>query len=128
VINLKYNPNKKIKNTNKVRMNYKNNYPIITYSSVQLGEGYFKSVKALPEYQLEIVMVTGTNILFDFRSRLNTIHFGKLRDVEMFTSVRTDGLHLIFSKKGKVPVIIDAKEFMDLVLVDRTNSAHIIPE
>lgn len=47
-------------------------------------------------------MVIGSNILFNFSSRLNTVRFGKLRDEEMFTSVHTDGVHLIFSKVGKV--------------------------
>lgn len=115
-------------NTNKVRMKNKEGSSIIGDTTAQSGEGYIKSVRALPEYQLEVEMVTGTNIRFDFRSRLNTARFGKLRDVEMFTSVHTDGLNLIFSKKGKVPVKIDAKEFMDLVLVDRTRSTHMNPE
>lgn len=120
--------NKEMKDTKKVRMKNNEHSSIIVDDAEQTEEGYFKSVKALPEYQLEVEMVTGTNILFDFRSRLNTVRFGKLRDEEMFTSVHTDGLHLIFSKKGKVPVKIAAKEFMDLVLVDRTSSTHMIPE
>lgn len=120
--------NKEMKDTKKVRMKNNEHSSIIVDDAEQTEEGYFKSVKALPEYQLEVEMVTGTNILFDFRSRLNTVRFGKLRDEEMFTSVHTDGLHLIFSKKGKVSVKIAAKEFMDLVLVDRTNSTHMIPE
>ena len=124
---LKAGSNKEIKNSNKVRIKNNDDFSIMFESSAQSKEGYIRSVKSLPEYQLEVEMVTGTIILFNFRSRLNTVRFGKLRDLEMFTSVHTDGLHLVFSKKGKVPVIIDAKEFMDLVLVDRTNSAHLIP-
>ena len=125
---MKSGSEKEIKDTKKVRMiNYERS-SIIVGSQAQSGEGYFKSVKALPEYHLEVEMVTGSNILFDFRSRLNTVRFGKLRDVEMFISVHTDGLHLIFSKEGKVPVKIAAKEFMDLVLVDRTSATHMIPE
>lgn len=124
---MKAGSNKEIKNSNKVRIKNNDDFSIMFESSAQSKEGYIRSVKSLPEYQLEVEMVTGTIILFNFRSRLNTVRFGKLRDLEMFTSVHTDGLHLVFSKKGKVPVIIDAKEFMDLVLVDRTNSAHLIP-
>ena len=82
-------------------------------------DGYFKSVQALPEYQLEVIMGTGTTIHFDFRSRLNTARFGRLSDKELFKNVRTDGSYLIFEKAGKVPVKITASEFMDLVLVDR---------
>lgn len=110
------------KDTKVVRINNdEHSFTITTHDASQSDEGYFKSVKALPEYHLEVEMATGTKILFDFRSRLNTIRFGKLRDEEMFQNVHTDGLHLIFSKMGKVPVKITAKEFMDLVLIDRTN-------
>lgn len=83
-------------------------------------EGYFKQVQAMPEYQLEVTMETGTTICFDFRSRLNTTRFGKLWDEEMFRSVYTDGNYLIFEKVGSMPVKITASEFMDLVLIDRT--------
>ncbi len=119
---------KEKRNTKKVRMKNDEHSSIIAYGSEQSDEGFFKRVKALPDYHLEIEMVTGTKILFDFRSRLKSIRFGKLRDEEMFQNVHTDGLHLIFSKKGKVPVKITAKEFMDLVLIDRTSSTHTTSE
>ncbi|MDU6266337.1 MAG: hypothetical protein E6600_17725 [Anaerocolumna aminovalerica] len=80
---------------------------------------YFKNVQALPEYQIEVTMETDTIIHFDFRSRLNTVRFSKLRDEELFKSLQTDGNYLIFYKAGRVPVKITASEFMDLVLVDR---------
>ena len=83
------------------------------------GDGYFKSVIARPEYQLEVTMETGTTIHFDFRSRLNTVRFGMLKDEGMFNGVRTDGNYIIFSKAGRMPVKITASEFMDLVLIDR---------
>lgn len=81
--------------------------------------GYYKSVRALPAYQLEVVMETGTTIHFDFRTKLNTTRFGGLSDEEFFRNVRTDGNYMIFEKAGKVPVKITAAEFMDLVLIDR---------
>lgn len=83
------------------------------------SDSYFKSVYALPDYHLKVIMETGTSIKFNFQSRLDTMRFGKLRDVELFQSVRTDGNNLIFEKIGKVPVKITAAEFMDLVLIDR---------
>lgn len=125
---MKFGSYKEMKDTKKVRMKNNEHSSTIVDYIVQSDEGYFKSVKALQEYQLEVEMVTGSNILFDFRSRLNTVRFGKLRDEEMFTSVHTDGFHLIFCKKGKVPVKIAAKEFMDLVLVDRSSATHMIPK
>lgn len=82
-------------------------------------EGYFKSVYALADHQLEVVMETGTTIHFDFRSRLNTARFGRLLDKDLFRNVRTDGSYLIFEKAGTMPVKITASEFMDLVLIDR---------
>ncbi|MFT4104126.1 MAG: DUF2442 domain-containing protein [Lacrimispora sp.] len=80
---------------------------------------YFKSVKALPDYQLEVIMETGSIIQFDFRPRLNTARFGELRDEKLFQSVKTDGDYLIFCKEKRMPVKITASEFMDLVLIDR---------
>ncbi len=85
----------------------------------KVGNGYFRSVRALPEYQLEVVMETDSIIHFDFRGRLNTVRFGILRDEELFQSIQTDGNYLIFYKVGRMPVKITACEFMDLVLIDR---------
>jgi len=92
---------------------------INSFSNVPIKEGYFRCVQALPDYQLEVFMETGTIIHFDFRSRLNTARFGRLKDEELFRSVRTDGDYLIFEKTGRMPVKITASEFMDLVLIDR---------
>ncbi len=82
--------------------------------------GYFKSVRALSDHWLEVTMETGSVIYFDFNSRLRTVRFGTLRDEELFQSVKTDGDYLIFSKAGKMPVKITASEFMDLILIDRS--------
>ncbi len=76
-------------------------------------------MRALPDYQLEVTMETGSTIHFDFRSRLDSARFGILRDESLFRSVRTDGNYLIFDKPGRMPVKIAASEFMDIVLVDR---------
>lgn len=88
--------------------------------AVEKEIGYFKEVKALSDYKLEVVMSTGTIILFDFGSRLNTARFKRLKNKEMFSSATTDGHKLIFVLPGLMPVQLTAKEFMDLVLVDRT--------
>lgn len=82
--------------------------------------GYFQSVRALPEYHLEVTVATGSVILFDFRGRLGTARFGMLMDEALFQSVHTDGHYLIFYKAGMMPVRITAFEFMDLVLIDRS--------
>lgn len=82
--------------------------------------GYFNSVHVLPNYHMEVTMVTGSVICFDFRSRLNTARFGMLRDEGLFQSAHTDGNYLIFSKAGMMPVKITASEFMDLILINRS--------
>jgi two-component system chemotaxis response regulator CheY len=94
--------------------------PAINNGPSQNQEAYFLAVKALPDYQLDVDMATGTTIHFDFRNRLGTARFGTLKDEAFFKSVTTDGNYLIFQKTGKMPVKITAAEFMDLVLVDRT--------
>ncbi len=109
----------KDKNTPKQGMQNKE-IPTTIEGDQQIKDGYFKSVRPLPDYQLEVIMETGTNIRFDFRTRLNTARFGMLKDEELFQSVRTDGDYLIFQKTGRMPVKITASEFMDLVLIDRT--------
>ncbi len=109
----------KTKNTTKSGMRKKEIPSTIENEGNSVGEGYFKSVRPLPGFQLEVTMETGTTIHFDFCSRLNTARFGKLRDEKLFSSVQTDGNYLIFSTAGKIPVKITASEFMDLVLIDR---------
>lgn len=84
------------------------------------GDGYFRSVQALPGYHLEVTMETGSVIRFDFGSRLHTARFGRLSDEELFQSVKTDGNYLIFYKAGLMPVKVTASEFMDLVFIDRS--------
>jgi two-component system chemotaxis response regulator CheY len=108
------------KNTTKRSMQKSKLPPtIFTRAERQADEGCFKSVSALPDYQLEVTMETGSVIRFDFRSRLNGTRFGMLRDQDFFRSVWTDGNHIIFDKAGSMPVKITASEFMDLVLIDR---------
>lgn len=91
--------------------------------NVKKGTGappFFKSVRALPDYRLEIHTQTNNVILFDFTSRLNTVRFGELRDQKLFESVSTDGYQLIFVQAGKMEARIDTATFIDLLLVDRT--------
>lgn len=83
-------------------------------------DNFIRSVCALPDYHLKVVMDTGAVILFDFRPRLHTARFGALQEDAVFQSVRTDGDYLLFRRGEMDCVRITAKEFMDLVLVDRT--------
>jgi len=80
----------------------------------------FRRVTPLPNYQLRIEMETGNAILFDFTSRLRSVRYGRLKDRAIFESVRTDGDALIFEIDGKELVTITADDFMDLLMIDRT--------
>lgn len=80
----------------------------------------FRSVMPLPNYQLKIEMETGNDILFDFTSRLQSVRYGKLQDLKIFESVRTDGDALIFGVNEKELVTVTADDFMDLLMIDRT--------
>lgn len=82
--------------------------------------GYFRSVKVMPGYRLEIEMMTDSRIEFDFTSRLGTMRFGVLRDANVFATASTDGNFILFQKDGALSVKISASEFTDLLLVDRT--------
>ncbi len=116
----KENNAEKRKNTSKRGMQNEGSLYKMTANGDPCDIDYFISVRALPSYQLEVCMKTGTTIHFDFRSRLNTSRFGMLRDEELFQSVGTDGEYLIFNSVGMMQVKITASEFMDLVLIDRT--------
>jgi hypothetical protein len=84
---------------------------------------FFKSVRAVSDHQLEILMETDTHIIFDFSSRFHTARFGALRDDELFMSAHTDGDYILFEKKGCPKVTIPASDMMDLMLVDRTRAS-----
>jgi len=83
-------------------------------------KAFFTVVEALPDYQLKIKMGTNTQIMFNFNSRLNTARFGALKDKNIFSSVHTDGSHLLFNLNTRQTLKITAKEFMDMVLIDTT--------
>jgi hypothetical protein len=80
---------------------------------------FFRSVTALPDYMLEVLMGTGALIRFDFRTHLHTVRFSPLRDLTLFQSAKTDGSCLFFDCGADGAVKITASEFMDLVLVNR---------
>jgi len=82
--------------------------------------GCFKSVRALPQYRLEVEMTAGSRVELNFSSRLGTVRFGALRDGGVFASAATDGDSILFMKDGVVKVRISAPEFADLILVNRT--------
>lgn len=87
-----------------------------------MTDEFFRSVTALPDYMLEVLMGTGALIRFDFRTHLHTVRFNPLRDPTLFLSAHTDGNCLLFDAGASSAVKISASEFMDLVLVDRARA------
>lgn len=84
---------------------------------------YIGSVRALPDYHLEVVMNSKAVVKFDFHTRLRTARFAALRDKEVFDSVYTDGDYLIFLREGMKCVRITGRELLEMALTDRTANA-----
>ncbi len=80
----------------------------------------FVKVTPLPDYCIDIETQAGSRIYFDFNTRLRSVRFGLLRDEEVFNSVHTDGYNLLFGEVGREAVKIAASDFIDMVMVDRT--------
>jgi hypothetical protein len=81
---------------------------------------FFRSVKAISEHQLEILMDTNSFIIFDFGDRLQSIRFSVLQDAELFNTAHTDGFYLVFGKDDEPKVKISPSDLMDLLMTDRT--------
>jgi hypothetical protein len=81
---------------------------------------FFRSVKAISNHQLEILMDTNSFIIFDFGDRLQSIRFSALQDTELFNTAYTDGFYLLFGKDDKPKVRISPSDLMDLLMTDRT--------
>ena len=54
------------------------------------------SVEALPDYHVRIVFDNGEHGVFDAKPYIRGDWYGKLRDVEFFNAVRTDGWTLVW--------------------------------
>jgi hypothetical protein len=82
--------------------------------------GFFKSVKALPDYGLEVEMQTDTRVVLDFNSRLRTARYGALKDAALFNTARTNGEYILFGKEGSPEIIIAPSGFIDLAMYEST--------
>ncbi len=80
----------------------------------------FRNVKAMDDYILEIDMETDTVIYLDFKSRLRSVRYTLLQDINVFRSVHTDGDIIAFGIDPKNLVTITADDFIDLIMIDRT--------
>ncbi|MDR0653519.1 MAG: hypothetical protein LBG12_09480 [Synergistaceae bacterium] len=92
---------------------------------MKVQKDFFKSVKALPDYLLEIEMRTDTYIIFDFKSWLGTARFGALKEEEVFNTAHTDGFCIQFREGAREKVTITAGEFADLLLGIRIDTKPV---
>ena len=58
---MKSGPYMEVKDTKETRMKNNEHTSILVESAVQTGAGYFENVKALPEHQLKVEIVTGSS-------------------------------------------------------------------
>jgi hypothetical protein len=84
--------------------------------------GFFRKVRALPDYKLEIETRTDVHIVFNFQPWLSAVRFDILKDNEVFKTVRADGDFILFEKDQFDKVQIHAREFMSLILRDRSGN------
>lgn len=68
------------------------------------GDRLIKIVRVVPreDYCLEIILDNGSSVILNIKSRLNTIRFGMLKDIEFFNKASTDGICI--SWDGKIEV------------------------
>ncbi|MFA9422965.1 MAG: hypothetical protein ACERLG_05280 [Sedimentibacter sp.] len=81
-------------------------------------DNFIQSVRALPDYCIEVVMQTGAVIHYDFTPQLSITRFSALQEDVVFQSVWTDGDYLLFKRGNMDCARITAKEFMDMLMVD----------
>ncbi|NLL37152.1 MAG: DUF2442 domain-containing protein [Fretibacterium sp.] len=77
---------------------------------------FIKSVAPLSDWRLFVEMASGSWVVVDMRSKLETARYADLRDAELFRSVTTDG---DFVSWGDGRVTVTARELMDAVFFDR---------
>ncbi|WP_305145030.1 DUF2442 domain-containing protein [Anaerotignum propionicum] len=54
------------------------------------------------DYCLEIILDNGSSIHLSLKSRLETIRFGMLRDVELFKKATTNGICINWERKVEI--------------------------
>jgi hypothetical protein len=98
---------------------------------------YFRSVLAISDHQLAVVMETNSFIVFDFGDRLKSLRWGGLQEPELFGTAHTDGFYILFGPRdclngpyvtrnkedGARKLAIDPGTFMDMVVKDKTRKS-----
>ncbi len=78
-------------------------------------ETAIRTIRALPDYRLEIVFQNGSMANINFKNLIRTMRFSKLKSPELFDSVRTEGDRIIWSN-GNQFIQIYCNELVDLMM------------
>ncbi len=73
--------------------------------------GWIKAVIPKEDYKLEVQLDNGSSILSNMKSRLGTVRFSRLTDVEFFMKATTDGNQVLWGDEVEISV----SEVMQLV-------------
>ena len=65
---------------------------------------YIKKVIPREDYHLEVQMDNGSSVILDLKSRLGTVRFGMISDVELFRRASTDGSYIRWDNKLEISV------------------------
>jgi len=56
------------------------------------------------DYHLEVQLDNGNSVILDLRSRIGTVRFGMMSDIEFFRRATTDGSYIRWDNKIEISV------------------------
>lgn len=65
---------------------------------------WIKAVIPKEDYKLEVQLDNGSSILLSMRSRLGTVRFSRLSDIEFFMKATTDGNQVLWGDEVEISV------------------------
>lgn len=65
---------------------------------------HIKNVIPKEDYRLEVQLANGSSVILDFSSRLHTVRFGLLADIDFFRRAVTDGDFIRWDNKIEISV------------------------
>lgn len=75
---------------------------------------YIKTVLPMKDHRLFMEMEGGSTVTVDLTSKLNTIKYAELSDLDFFNCVTTDGDYVIW---GSGKLCLTVNELMEVVLL-----------
>jgi hypothetical protein len=65
---------------------------------------HIKKVIPREDYHLEVQLDNGSIVILNLKSRLGTVRFGMISDIELFGRATTDGSYIRFDNKVEISV------------------------